>query len=734
MKNPFDPVRLQRAARRYAQQAPPPEAAPRPAPGAERRKEWLTASFSRERALATVSEAEARGATHNRDLTIAMLARERILGSRDLRDINYLELAIAVARGVCRIRVGTGLGTGFLVGPRLLMTNNHVIESPDDALRAEAQFDVQENLTRDMLPVQGFLLDPRSFFLTDRDLDFTIVATATTSTKGVPVERYPWLQLIETLGKTEKGEPINVIQHPRGGLKQIALRNNEIIEIPEGKPDFLYYTTDTEPGSSGSPCLNDQWELVALHHSGVPRTAGGAILKKDGTPWREGEDDPALVDWIANEGARVSAIVAALRAARLPPGPSELRGRMLGERAPNPIELARTAAGGSAPPGVAAPPGGGAGGAPASTSVVALSGAGLSFTVPLTVTLSLGGSPSFASVVVAGGTPTAAVASAGEPTPVSPDVMAPEGLEVDPDWGARRGYDPGFLDVAVPLPTLSAAMKAASVVVPEQYRNNGDPHELCYHHYSAVMNKKRRFAWYSAANVDGDHRPKLPKRKDDDWHIDPRIDDPDAPAFQCGEELYATADTDRGHLTRYLDVAWGTKAQALKALADTFHFANCCLQLSGFNQGKDRWQGIEQYLLEKKARKEKRRITVITGPIFDTHDPYYRNEHMTYRVQVPLEFWKICAIVRDDDSLSATGFILGQQDVADLPGFEEVFDVVATQVTIAEIEQRTGLRFPVLKAADHFAAGGAPGTLEIEREGGGKRLVAPLRSLEDIVV
>ncbi len=29
------------------------------------------------------------------------------------------------------------------------------------------------------------------------------------------------------------------------------------------------YRTNTETGSSGSPCFNSDWDLVALHHSGI---------------------------------------------------------------------------------------------------------------------------------------------------------------------------------------------------------------------------------------------------------------------------------------------------------------------------------------------------------------------------------------------------------------------------------------------------------------------------------
>jgi len=98
-------------------------------------------------------------------------------------------------------------------------------------------------------------------------------------------------------------------------------------------------------------------------------------------------------------------------------------------------------------------------------------------------------------------------------------------------------------------------------------------------------------------------------------------------------------------------------------------------------------------------------------------------------VRIPLEFWKVCALVREDGTLAATAFILSQADIiTSLPGFEEFIDVTEVQTTIRDVEKRTGLKSPVLRDNDHLAAG-APGTLEFDRQA-----VIPLRSYEDIVV
>jgi endonuclease G len=133
---------------------------------------------------------------------------------------------------------------------------------------------------------------------------------------------------------------------------------------------------------------------------------------------------------------------------------------------------------------------------------------------------------------------------------------------------------------------------------------------------------------------------------------------------------------------------------------------------SGFNRGKDRWQGLEQYLLEKHAKKDRRRMIVITGPLFSANDPVYQNDKMDYSVRCPLQYWKVCVLVREDGSPSATAFLLKQEEIKDLPGFEETFEVAATQIKISDLEKKTKLSFGELKKHDHFAEGGDSGTLE----------------------
>ena len=122
----------------------------------------------------------------------------------------------------------------------------------------------------------------------------------------MPLAGFGFNRTSKDQGKILLGESINIIQHPEGQEKQLALQQNELIDRFD---QFLHYHTDTSPGSSGSPLYNNQWEILGLHHSGVPaRNAAGDILTVDGTVWDKTQDE-LKIQWIANEGIRISSIL-----------------------------------------------------------------------------------------------------------------------------------------------------------------------------------------------------------------------------------------------------------------------------------------------------------------------------------------------------------------------------------------------------------------------------------------
>ncbi|MFC7105631.1 trypsin-like serine peptidase [Nonomuraea rubra] len=173
------------------------------------------------------------------------------------------------------------------------------------------EFDAQ--VTVDNVPElsRRFVLDPGTFFVADAALDFALVLVSPGADGHQAGETFGWNRLSVQTGKLVIGEPVNIIGHPSGRLKEISIRENR---LEARLDDFLHYETDTEPGNSGSPVFNDQWEVTALHHSGVPRTDDqGRILRRDGQPWREGDGDDA-VDWVSNEGVRISVILKHLAA------------------------------------------------------------------------------------------------------------------------------------------------------------------------------------------------------------------------------------------------------------------------------------------------------------------------------------------------------------------------------------------------------------------------------------
>lgn len=189
---------------------------------------------------------------------------EKIMGPKStLLPISFLEQGLSHARAVVRIVTPGGLGSGFMIDNNLVVTNNHVIPSPEVARQTTVQFNFQKTLDGLDAPFEEFPLAPDAFFVTStdkpetREFDFTIVKV-----KG-DVTKYGTLTFSKT--PVNKGDFVNIVQHPAGGPKQIALYNNVVTGVGDS---VVQYLTDTLPGSSGSPVFNSAWEVVALHHAG----------------------------------------------------------------------------------------------------------------------------------------------------------------------------------------------------------------------------------------------------------------------------------------------------------------------------------------------------------------------------------------------------------------------------------------------------------------------------------
>jgi endonuclease G, mitochondrial len=278
---------------------------------------------------------------------------------------------------------------------------------------------------------------------------------------------------------------------------------------------------------------------------------------------------------------------------------------------------------------------------------------------------------------------------------------------VDPDYSNRRGFDESFIGAEVPLPELAAVAKRIEA---GGGQTGGDAF-LRYEHFSIAMSAERRLAYVVAVNIDGARTVDIGPRGDDLWIFDERIPQDQ----QMGNWLYDDNDFDRGHLVRRLDPVWGdSREEALRAEADTFHFTNCAPQHWRFNRLREFWQGIESYILDNVGLHDLR-ISLFTGPVLADDDPEMEG------TRVPRDYWKVVAMRKTDGTLAVAAYVLSQGELLKAPPEEFVFGEYKTfQLSLSELEERTGLNFGELRDHDSFArlravGVGVPEQIELEQ-------------------
>ena len=234
------------------------------------------------------------------DVTVAGMSLERIILDSPFHDITAWRTRLgALEAQVCRVEIpeGTARGTGFLVAPDLVLTAFHVIQSlasSAGAREARLRFDYKRAANgTEVHPGTAFelaaswLVAARPWSPADMDanpadlpapdaLDFALLR----------VRDSPGRQRIglasELPGASERGwirasqigsdgfaqnHTLFILQHPEGDPLKLAFGRSDGLNSNKTR---LRYQVNTEPGSSGSPCLNASLELVGLHHAGEP--------------------------------------------------------------------------------------------------------------------------------------------------------------------------------------------------------------------------------------------------------------------------------------------------------------------------------------------------------------------------------------------------------------------------------------------------------------------------------
>lgn len=200
---------------------------------------------------------------------------EIVIGEDERLPISFLKNGLEAAKAVARITVertlgGEIYGTAWLLAPGLLLTNHHVIK---------ARFTGENNPNSQELEQQAKSAiirfgynNPDSYVeytcldlvSANQVLDYALLCITNNSTSGIALSDWGILKIAQNQPNLTRGTRLNVIQHPGGRVKEIAIRSNFCLGVvPQNSR--IHYLSDTEGGSSGSPVMDDNWHVVGLH-------------------------------------------------------------------------------------------------------------------------------------------------------------------------------------------------------------------------------------------------------------------------------------------------------------------------------------------------------------------------------------------------------------------------------------------------------------------------------------
>jgi V8-like Glu-specific endopeptidase len=183
---------------------------------------------------------------------------------------NWTEAMQTASRAVCRLEtiqgdVNVGYGTGFLIGPRLILTADYIV--PD--ANVEVRFDY-EYAADDITPHQGTVHKLADHWLIDkRKNQYALILTeGSPGYDKVPGTNQPrgWLQVVPDY-EVQQGEPLFFM----GFYNAKPLTVGHYFALLDGRDSsplitYCAYHSINARGTSGAPIFNAQWQVVGLHN------------------------------------------------------------------------------------------------------------------------------------------------------------------------------------------------------------------------------------------------------------------------------------------------------------------------------------------------------------------------------------------------------------------------------------------------------------------------------------
>ena len=153
--------------------------------------------------------------------------------------------------------------TGFMISPNRLMTNHHCVSTLEICETTMAIFGFQKNENGD--EVYGNQYACENVVTVDYELDFAVLEF-----QDNPGDKYGFLPFINA--DVTSDQSVYIIQHADGKPKQIVINNCDVLDAVidgRGPTSDFSHTCDTLGGSSGSPVMTVNHQVIGLHHFGI---------------------------------------------------------------------------------------------------------------------------------------------------------------------------------------------------------------------------------------------------------------------------------------------------------------------------------------------------------------------------------------------------------------------------------------------------------------------------------